>query len=588
MAVILGLLLGTTGILCITGAIAFWRNGVTRGPGGIWETAGVFSYLLHVIFGLLMLSAIAPTSMAEERQRGSLDLLAATTLSTRAIVLGKWLGTYRLAVLLIVGPGLAALAMATAREVSPWIPPPGLHPDYHRVIPLGPRIAGVFVVIGTILAHGALLTSIGLALAVWIKRQSRAIASSVGLFVLIAAVWPIFASIAMFRVTGGADLAALSPVAACTNILSYFTMRRYAFAPGILWSGSFWAVEVLILALGLLWLTVGTFDRCCDRIPDSASRSTVPARCVIILAALIWAVSMVGAIAVWVEGIVPHDSETATVVGVLAYNVVLAIGLALVMVVSATSMSPERQWEASSPAAASVPAATAPRVFLDRWWKSFRLVLLLALGPAFIAPDLATTHKVIPLVAKVTNSPSGTPVLTWEPPDPVTANAERYGAVRLAQRLAAAALWIGTILAHGAAAVSLGLALGTAFPHRRRAIIASIAVVVMILVPLPLYSFVNFVIGNPALDPGAASWNFLAAAGSLLAPLFTRTESNIREVLAAAMLWDTVITLFAAGLLLGTIGMARRLSLGLSPAAPVTRGLESRLQPARHADPESA
>ena len=64
----------------------------------IWEIAGVFSYMLHVIFGLLMLAAIAPTSMAEERQRGSLDILAATALSTRAIVVGKWLGTFRLVV----------------------------------------------------------------------------------------------------------------------------------------------------------------------------------------------------------------------------------------------------------------------------------------------------------------------------------------------------------------------------------------------------------------------------------------------------------------------------------------------------------
>ena len=31
----------------------------------------------------------------------------------------------------------------------------------------------------TILAHGALVTSVGLALATWIKRQSRAIAASV-------------------------------------------------------------------------------------------------------------------------------------------------------------------------------------------------------------------------------------------------------------------------------------------------------------------------------------------------------------------------------------------------------------------------
>jgi ABC-type Na+ efflux pump permease subunit len=134
-----------------------------------------------VIFGLLMLSAIAPTSIAEERQRGSLDILAATTLSTRAIVIGKWLGTFRLVLLMVIGPGLVAFAMATARAGPARFARPSVtHPDVERVLSLGGRCYGVFVVIATILAHGALITSIGLGLAVWIKRQSRAIAASVG------------------------------------------------------------------------------------------------------------------------------------------------------------------------------------------------------------------------------------------------------------------------------------------------------------------------------------------------------------------------------------------------------------------------
>ena len=92
----------------------------------VWEIAGVCSYVLHVIFGLLMLAAIAPTSMAEERQRGSLDILAATALSTRAIVIGKWLGTFRLVWPMTIGPGLMALAMATARSDSRFARRPGL------------------------------------------------------------------------------------------------------------------------------------------------------------------------------------------------------------------------------------------------------------------------------------------------------------------------------------------------------------------------------------------------------------------------------------------------------------------------------
>ena len=152
--------------------------------------------------------------------------------------------------------------------------------------------------------------------------------------------------------------------------------------------------------------------------------------------------------------------------------------------------------------------------------------------------------------------------------------------MRLDHRLAAAALWIGTILAHGAAAVSLGLALGTAIPQPRRAITATLAVIVLIFIPLPLYSFVNFVIGNPALDPGAASWNFFAAADSLLAPLFTRSEPNMPQVLAAAMFWDALIALFAAGLFLGTLWIEQRLSLGLSPHPSALATTDAGEQPA--------
>ena len=50
---------------------------------------------LQVGAGLLLLSVSAATSLAEERQRGSLDVLMATPLPTRAIVWGKWWGAFR-------------------------------------------------------------------------------------------------------------------------------------------------------------------------------------------------------------------------------------------------------------------------------------------------------------------------------------------------------------------------------------------------------------------------------------------------------------------------------------------------------------
>ena len=45
--------------------------------------------------GLLLPSATAPTTLTEERVRGSLDILMSTPLSTRSIVLGKWWASYR-------------------------------------------------------------------------------------------------------------------------------------------------------------------------------------------------------------------------------------------------------------------------------------------------------------------------------------------------------------------------------------------------------------------------------------------------------------------------------------------------------------
>src|SRR5205814_10237067 len=81
------------------------------GPRGR-DAGGVISGL-QVSAGLLLLSVSAVTSLAEERQRGSLDVLLATPLSTRSIVLGKWRGAFRGVPPLTVLPVLIAAAMAT-------------------------------------------------------------------------------------------------------------------------------------------------------------------------------------------------------------------------------------------------------------------------------------------------------------------------------------------------------------------------------------------------------------------------------------------------------------------------------------------
>src|SRR5262249_61024307 len=133
--VLIAFLFATTGIGCVAGAIDVWVHGIEYGTVTTWMVVGCFSYFLQVTFGLLVLSAVAPLSMAEERQRGSLDVVVATPLSTRAIVLGKWWGTFRLVPLLALGPGLMTLALATARAVG-W---PGRVGGLNGVTRLGCR-----------------------------------------------------------------------------------------------------------------------------------------------------------------------------------------------------------------------------------------------------------------------------------------------------------------------------------------------------------------------------------------------------------------------------------------------------------------
>jgi len=130
---------------------------------------------VHVSAGLLLLSISAVTSLAEERQRGSLDVLLTTSLSTRSIVLGKWWGAFRGVPPLAILPVLIASALATRTGFA-----------------LGPVLIG-----GLVVAYGAAITSLGLALATWLPRMDRAIGLTAGLYVLVLIV-PVPAGMIIF------------------------------------------------------------------------------------------------------------------------------------------------------------------------------------------------------------------------------------------------------------------------------------------------------------------------------------------------------------------------------------------------------
>jgi ABC-type transport system involved in multi-copper enzyme maturation permease subunit len=144
----------------------------------------------QVAIGLLFVSVFAVTCLAEERVRGSLDVLLTTPLPTWKIVWGKWWGAFREVPRLAVLPTLVAAALACRNG----------------------RWGAVFVIAGLVLAYGTAVTSLGLGLAVWVNRQGRAVALSVSLYVLVTVGW-IFVAFTLFP--GGVDeggvLASASP-----------------------------------------------------------------------------------------------------------------------------------------------------------------------------------------------------------------------------------------------------------------------------------------------------------------------------------------------------------------------------------------
>lgn len=119
---------------------------------------GALVVAFSVSVGLLLVSIAAPTSLAEERTRGSLDVLMSTPLPTASIVWGKWWGAFRYV------PRLAAWPVVITSVFVLFRPSVFLVP---------------VLMLGLILAQGALATSIGLFLATWISRLGRAMAIAV-------------------------------------------------------------------------------------------------------------------------------------------------------------------------------------------------------------------------------------------------------------------------------------------------------------------------------------------------------------------------------------------------------------------------
>jgi ABC-type transport system involved in multi-copper enzyme maturation permease subunit len=242
---------GLFGVL--SGGFSLWVivEALNRALPGAPGIGGVISGV-HVSAGLLLLSISAVTSLAEERQRGSLDVLLATPLSTRSIVLGKWWGAFRGVPPLTVLPVLIAAAMAT-----------------HTGFALGPVLIG-----GLVVAYGAAITSLGLALATWLPRMDRAIGLTAGLYVvvLIAAV-----PVGMIFFSNGPNGAGPGLASASPFWGVGFSSAMFGGNAGVgheigrhaAWL-VLWIVAYGLIAFGLLLATLKTFNRCLGRFDGPA------------------------------------------------------------------------------------------------------------------------------------------------------------------------------------------------------------------------------------------------------------------------------------------------------------------------------
>ncbi len=211
----------------------------------------------QVSIGLLLLSVSAATSLAEERDRGSLEVIMTTPLSAREIVWGKWCGTIatvpRLAILpLWVGIGAAMISQG-------W--------------------DGLILMFGLILAYAAAITSFGLALATWIKRLGRVVVISVVAYVLIAVGWPLI--VAVIGMSNGVPRTDVDWLLLASPFFGIFeTTERASWLPGGWWYGRaswnplwplFWIGAYSAAAAILAYATLLTFDRCMGRAVERAN-----------------------------------------------------------------------------------------------------------------------------------------------------------------------------------------------------------------------------------------------------------------------------------------------------------------------------
>jgi ABC-type Na+ efflux pump permease subunit len=233
---------------------------------GVFSTTGDGIGVLNMVLvtlGLLLLSVGAATGLAEDRARGTLEVLLSTPLSSRSILAAKWRASFRRAPAVAIWPAL--VASFPAFEHGHW-------PVYAMLPAL-------------VLAYAAAITSLGLAVATWVRRVGRAVALCVVAYVVWVVGQPL-GEILVLRVRGvnerfGMGLIVGDPPFGAwllTYCLGGGAVRAadgsFTSTDAVLWA-LFW-IAAYAAAAGLLFqATLADFDDCLGRIPDDGVRPPV-------------------------------------------------------------------------------------------------------------------------------------------------------------------------------------------------------------------------------------------------------------------------------------------------------------------------
>ena len=282
------------------------------------------------------------------------------------------------------------------------------------------------------------------------------------------------------------------------------------------------------LAVGLLWLAVRTFDRCFGRIPERPRRTPLLSDFVIVLAGILAAGGLCGAIVLGLMGVFPGTTTFAMTAGTGCSAVLVAVGLLMLYALGTMSISGERAPRTLDGESASKTSAR--KIVVRRWWEGFRLALLLAVGPGLLGLALATAPRIELPRPRIVIQPNGVKVVvttrpwdgreTWHPLPPEPPNApgssssgtqparpdpaEEFVArltmeqeqaawePALGERISIAALVVLTILAHGAAMTGLGVYLGVGLRRRKLAITGGIGLLLVAAVAWPMIALRAF------------------------------------------------------------------------------------------------